>query len=124
VQLYEHARGFENAAGWGRVGGRQLPQNQLQINHSVGRKRCALVTLASSTDADNEKLATLMFATSPAAYSALEPRDVGRSRVIPSPRSQGDCSTCTAFVAATAAEVRRATRERERERDYADASRG
>jgi hypothetical protein len=90
------------------MGGPSPAATESHLHHSIGHKRCALVISASSTDADNEKLATLMFATSPAAYSALDPRDVGRSRVIPSPRAQGDCSTCTAFVAATAAEVRRA----------------
>ncbi|KIY95380.1 hypothetical protein MNEG_12582 [Monoraphidium neglectum] len=53
---------------------------------------------------NSEKLATLMFATSPAAYSSLEPRDVPY-RIISPPRSQGECQTCTAFVAVAGAEA-------------------
>ncbi|KIY96366.1 hypothetical protein MNEG_11597 [Monoraphidium neglectum] len=46
----------------------------------------------------------LMFATSPAAYSSLDPHDVPY-RIISPPRDQGKCATCTAFVAVTAAEA-------------------
>ncbi|KAI8464966.1 MAG: hypothetical protein J3K34DRAFT_100057 [Monoraphidium minutum] len=50
-----------------------------------------------------------MLAASPAAYSSLEPRDVGPLRVISLPRSQAPCATCTAFAVATAAEAAVAT---------------
>jgi hypothetical protein len=58
----------------------------------------------ATTLADAEKLATLMFATSPAAYSALDPREFGYA-VVPPPRDEGVCWTVAAFVAVTAAEV-------------------
>ncbi|KIZ06644.1 hypothetical protein MNEG_1312 [Monoraphidium neglectum] len=59
---------------------------------------------APQVEQDAEKLATLMFATSPAAYSALDPREFGYA-VVPPPRDEGVCWTVAAFVAVTAAEA-------------------
>ena len=53
--------------------------------------------------ADALKMATLIIATSPAAFNSLEAAPL---RIISSPRDQQSCAACTAFTVATAAEVR------------------
>ncbi|KAI8468039.1 MAG: hypothetical protein J3K34DRAFT_428509 [Monoraphidium minutum] len=71
----------------------------------VGTSRDSLC----SSSGGAAQYAALMLATSPAAYSSLEPRAAGPLRVISAPRNQESCASCTAFAVATAAEAAVAT---------------
>ncbi|KAI8465611.1 MAG: hypothetical protein J3K34DRAFT_83333 [Monoraphidium minutum] len=71
----------------------------------VGTSRDSLC----SSSGGAAQYAVLKMATSPAAYSSLDPRAAGPLRVISAPRNQEPCASCTAFTVATAAEAAVAT---------------
>lgn len=60
---------------------------------------------SAGVQSDAYRYSVLMLATSPGAYSSLQPAYVGAKRVISGVRDQRPCSACTAFAAVAAAEA-------------------
>jgi Papain family cysteine protease len=87
-----------------------VPSTAGACRERSGRESCRkrATTLCSANPAQDE-MDALLLATSPPAYSNLDPQDTGAANTISPPKDQKDCSLCVAFAISAAAEAAVAT---------------